>query len=123
MRPSRAARLTQRLDALRALSPELEAVALISVEGVIIASSIAADLEGERLASMSAAMLALGERIAGDLGRGALEQVFIKGQNGFVLLLALDQGALLTALASEEAKLGLALFDMRAAAVELRAAL
>jgi hypothetical protein len=61
---------------------------------------------------MSAAMLSLGERIAAELGRGSLEQVFIKGSNGYVLLMAVAEDAVLTALARENAKLGLLLLDM-----------
>ena len=65
-------------------------------------------------------MLALGERIADELGRGALDQVLIKGDNGLVLMMAVSDQAVLTVLAGEDAKLGLALLDMRRAADALR---
>ena len=68
---------------------------------------------------MSAAMLSLGERIATELGRGELEQVYIKGVNGFVVLMAVGEEAVLTALASEKAKLGLIFLDMRRAVEDL----
>ena len=61
---------------------------------------------------MSAAMLSLGERIASELGRGALDQVYIKGSNGYVILMATGSEAVLTALVRENAKLGLVLLDM-----------
>jgi predicted regulator of Ras-like GTPase activity (Roadblock/LC7/MglB family) len=68
---------------------------------------------------MSAAMLSLGERIATELGRGSLEQVYVKGQKGYVVLMSVGEEAVLTALAREQAKLGLILLDMRRAAEDL----
>jgi hypothetical protein len=64
-------------------------------------------------------MLSLGERIAGELGRGGLEQVYIRGSMGFVILTAVGQEAVLTALAREGAKLGLVFLEMRRAAEDL----
>jgi hypothetical protein len=72
-------------------------------------------VEEDRVAAMSAAMLSLGERIASELGRGSLEQVYIKGSNGYVILMSIGSEAVLTALARENAKLGLILLDMRRA--------
>jgi hypothetical protein len=64
---------------------------------------------------MSAAMLSLGERIASELGRGILNQVYIKGEHGYVILMSVGEEAVLTVLAREQAKLGLILLDMRRA--------
>ena len=60
-----------------------------------------------------------GERIASELGRGTLEQVYIKGEKGYVVLMSVGEEAVLTALAREQAKLGLIFLDMRRAAVDL----
>jgi predicted regulator of Ras-like GTPase activity (Roadblock/LC7/MglB family) len=68
---------------------------------------------------MSAAMLSLGERIASELGRGVLEQVYIRGGKGYVILTAVGEEAVLTALAREQAKLGLIFLEMRRAAEDL----
>jgi hypothetical protein len=68
---------------------------------------------------MSAAMLSLGERIAGELGRGTLDQVYIRGHSGYVILMSVGEEAVLTSLAREEAKLGLVFLDMRRAAADL----
>ncbi|MXX52167.1 MAG: hypothetical protein F4Z39_14365 [Chloroflexi bacterium] len=108
------------MNSLRASTPGLEAAAVTSVEGIIIAASLPDDLGGARIDAMSAAMLALGERIAAELGRGELEQVFIKGRAGYALLKALDENCQLVVLASEDAQLGLLFLDMRAAGEDLR---
>lgn len=120
MSASREALIERRLMALESLTPELEGAAVISIEGLMIASRLPNGLTGDLMASMSAAMLALGERIARDLKRGELSQVIIRGESGYVLLIAVNASAVLTALASEEAKLGLLFLDMKQAAVELR---
>jgi predicted regulator of Ras-like GTPase activity (Roadblock/LC7/MglB family) len=65
-------------------------------------------------------MLSLGERIASELGRGSLEQVYIKGEQGYVVLMSIGEEAVLTALAREHAKLGLIFLDMRRATEDLR---
>jgi predicted regulator of Ras-like GTPase activity (Roadblock/LC7/MglB family) len=64
-------------------------------------------------------MLSLGERIATELGRGTLEQVYVKGEKGYVVLMSVGEEAVLTALAREQAKLGLILLDMRRATEDL----
>jgi predicted regulator of Ras-like GTPase activity (Roadblock/LC7/MglB family) len=94
-------------------SPDIEASAVVSADGLTIASALPQSVEEDRVAAMSAAMLSLGERIAAELGRGSLEQVYIKGANGYVVLMSVGSEAVLTALARENAKLGLLLLDMR----------
>ncbi len=117
---SRSESIEKRLDALRLSGSDIQAAAAISVDGLMIAASLPDDLAEELVAAMSAAMLALGERIAQELGRGALDQVFIKGDTGYVLMAAVNNNAVLTVLAGEEAKLGLALLDMQRTAEALR---
>ncbi|OGO65603.1 MAG: hypothetical protein A2030_02280 [Chloroflexi bacterium RBG_19FT_COMBO_50_10] len=97
---------------MQASSPDIEASAVVSVDGLTIASALPQSVEEDRVAAMSAAMLSLGERIASELGRGSLEQVYIKGSQGYVMLMSVGQEAVLTALARENAKLGLILLDM-----------
>ncbi len=116
---SRTEQMIARLRDLRVSTPDIEASALVSVDGLIIASDLAADVEEDRVSAMSAAMLSLGERIAGELGRGMLDQVYIRGDNGYVILMSVGEEAVLTALARQDAKLGLVFLDMRRAAADL----
>jgi predicted regulator of Ras-like GTPase activity (Roadblock/LC7/MglB family) len=116
---SRAQFMVDRLRDLQASSPDIEASAVVSVDGLSIASALPAEVEEDRVSAMSAAMLSLGERIAGELGRGTLDQVYIKGKSGYVILMSVGEEAVLTALAREQAKLGLIFLDMRRAAQAL----
>lgn len=119
MTKSRTELLVNRLRQMQAASPDIEASAVVSVDGLIIASALPQEVEEDRVSAMSAAMLSLGERIAKELGRGMPEQVYIRGNQGFVILTAVGEEAVLTALARQEAKLGLIFLEMRRAAYDL----
>jgi len=116
---SRTEQMIERLRDLQVSSPAVEAAAIISVDGLSMASSLPASVEEDRVAAMSAAMLSLGERIASELGRGTLDQVYIKGEKGFVILMAIGEEAVLTVLARHDAKLGLIFLDMTRAVTDL----
>jgi len=119
MTKSRSEQMVDRLRAMQAAAPNVEASAVVSVDGLIMASALPAEVEEDRVSAMSAAMLSLGERIAGELGRGGLEQVYIKGSGGFIILTSIGAEAVLTALARQEAKLGLIFLEMRRAAEDI----
>jgi predicted regulator of Ras-like GTPase activity (Roadblock/LC7/MglB family) len=108
--------LVKRLREMQFASPEIEASAVISIDGLIIASALPENVEEDRVSAMSAAMLSLGERIATELGRGILTQVYIRGGNGYVLLSAVGEEAVLTVLARDDAKLGLLFMELKSAA-------
>jgi len=119
MAPSRAEQMMARLKELQFSTPDVEASAVVSVDGLIIASALPPDVEEDRVSAMSAAMLSLGERIASELGRGALDQVYVRGAQGYVILSSVGVDAVLTVLARQDAKLGLVFLDMRRAAEDL----
>lgn len=112
MSKSRTEQLVARLRDLQASSGDIEGAAIVSVDGLSMASSLQGGIEEDRVSAMSAAMLSLGERISNELGRGELEQVQVKGQSGYVILTAVGEEAVLTVLARKEAKLGLILLDV-----------
>ncbi len=119
MAKSRADQMVDRLRSMQAAAPDIEASAIVSVDGLIMASALQQGVEEDRVSAMSAAMLSLGERISGELGRGGLEQVYIKGNAGSIVLTSVGAEAVLTALARQEAKLGLIFLEMRRAAEDL----
>jgi predicted regulator of Ras-like GTPase activity (Roadblock/LC7/MglB family) len=119
MARTRTERMIERLKELQASTPDIEASAVVSIDGLIMASALPADVEEDRVSAMSAAMLSLGERIASELGRGTMDQVYIRGERGYVVLMAVGEEAVLTVLARPQAKLGLLFLDMRRAAEDL----
>jgi predicted regulator of Ras-like GTPase activity (Roadblock/LC7/MglB family) len=118
---SRVEALNRLLRALQSGSPDMEASALISEDGLIIASALPQHLDEARVAGMSATLLSLGTRAATELERGGVEEVLVRGHEGYAVLMAVGTtGTLLLTLSSRTAKLGLVFLDMRRAIEELR---
>jgi uncharacterized protein len=113
---SRAERLAAALDDFIRSSPDVEAAAVVSFDGLPMASALPDALEEDRVGAMSAALLSLGEQAALGLGRGQLNQVFVEGEHGFVFLMSARDQAVLAAIAARTAKIGFMLFEMRRAA-------
>jgi predicted regulator of Ras-like GTPase activity (Roadblock/LC7/MglB family) len=118
--------LTSKMDALKSIlsslsstSGDIEASAIVSTDGLLMASNFPAGMDEESMAAMTAALLAMGERAARELNRGELDQVFIKGQQGYVVMMAAGHEGVLTALCTKNAKLGLIFLDMHRAANEI----
>jgi predicted regulator of Ras-like GTPase activity (Roadblock/LC7/MglB family) len=121
--PGRAARLDEVLAGLLRDTPHVEAAAIVSFDGLPMASALPAEMDQSRVAAMSAALLSLGERAAEGLGRGDLSQVYIEGAGGTVFLVSAEGEAVLVAVAGTEAKVGLVLYELRRAATSVGAAL
>jgi predicted regulator of Ras-like GTPase activity (Roadblock/LC7/MglB family) len=96
--------MIDRLKQMQASSPDIEASAVVSIDGLTIASVLPNGVEEDRVSAMSAAML---------------EQIYIKGKMGYVVLMSVGNDAVLTVLAREQAKLGLIFLDIRRAAEDL----
>lgn len=111
--------LVNRMNEAKQGSPDIEASAVVSLDGLIMASALPENLSEDRISAMSAAMLSLGEQINKEMGRGALDQLYTKGSNGYVVLLAIGTEAVLTALVKPEAKLGLLIHELRKTADDL----
>jgi len=116
---SRGDQLTAQLRQLLAAVPELQAAAVVSFDGLPMASVLPIDMNEDRVAAMSAALLSLGEKASLGLGRGELSQVFVEGENGTVFLVACDGEAVLVAVAEVGAKKGLVLYEVRRTAGQL----
>jgi predicted regulator of Ras-like GTPase activity (Roadblock/LC7/MglB family) len=113
---SRIAELNRVLSELSGSSSDVEACAVVSEDGLMMASALPQGIEEARVAAMSAAMLAMGARTAEELYRGAIEQLFLKGDEGFVVMMQAGTHGVLVGLARTEAKLGLLFLDMSRAA-------
>lgn len=107
------------LNELNGTSADIEASAVISTDGLIMAAMLPQGLDQDRVGAMAAAMLSLGDRTAHELVRGGLEQVLIKGDDGYVLLTHAGDEAVVTVLAKPDAKLGLIFLDVKRAAANI----
>lgn len=116
---TRAQIMEKTLRSLVSNTPDLEGAAVVSVDGLIVASILPAGSEEERVSAMAAALLSLGERTSNELARGLLDQIYVKGNNGYVVLMSAGEENVLEAIAGPAAKLGMVLLEMRRAVQEL----
>lgn len=110
---SRAVRLDRVIRDLLTQTAEIQAAAVVSFDGLPMASALPSGMDEDRVAAMSAALLSLGERATVGLGRGELSQVFIEGEEGTVFLVSADNEAVLVAVAVKGAKAGLMLYEVK----------
>ena len=116
---SRVERIQDVLRSLRAVSPDIVGSAMVSTDGFIIASLLPSEVDEELVSGMAAALLGVGERIATELMGGSMEQTYVRGRLGYVILNAVGSDALLIVLTTPDAKLGLVFLDVRRRVAEL----
>jgi len=112
----RADMLTSILSDLNGTSADIEASAVISTDGLMMASLMPAGMDEDRIGAMSAAMLSLGDRTATELARGTLEQVLVRGKGGYIVMTHAGSESVLTVVTKANAKLGLIFLDVKRAA-------
>ena len=93
-------------------TPNIEGSAVISNDGLMIASLLSSDFEEERVGAMAAAILSLGESSSQEMQRGELRQAYVEGSNGYMILQRASSETLLLALTTKKAKLGLVFLDV-----------
>lgn len=109
-------------DALRMLnssSAEIEASAVVSIDGLTMASMLSEGIDEDRVGAMAAALVSLGTRAAVELRRGNVEQVMVRGEKGYVLLANAGREAVVVVVANEAAKLGLVFLDLKRSAARI----
>lgn len=116
MSDTKAERLAGALNDFLKSSPDVEAAAVVSLDGLAMASALPPGMDEDRLGAMSAALLSLGEQAAIVLGRGEMRQLFVEGQHGFVFFMSCQGQAVLAAVTGRQAKIGFMLYEMRRAA-------
>ncbi len=104
-------------------TPGIQGAAVVTPDGLPLASALPVGMDEERTSAMSAAMLALGERIGKELGRGTMERVFVQGEKGYGVLTRCGPDAVLLTIASDEVKQGLLFLEMKRAAASIAEAM
>ena len=115
-----AEKIQRSLENLKNASHVIEATALVSSEGFILASVMPDPLGEERIAWLSAAFMGLAERCSGEMGKGRPEQLFIQAEHGYIVMMGIGNGTCLSVMASHDAKPGMILFDMKKTAEEIK---
>ena len=116
-------KLQQALQEARGTIPGVEAAAVVSHEGLTIASSLPPQYEEERIVAMVATMLDVGQRSSRELELGELDQVYVRASNGYVVVVPAGTEAMLAAILSKDAKLGLVFLNLKRFADQVASAL
>jgi len=107
------------LQGLVGRSQDVEGAMLVTLDGLPLASALPQGADEDRVAAMGAAALSMGARTVAELRRGTLEQVLVKGDAGYVVLIQAGRDTVLAAISTGEAKLGMILYEMKLAARDL----
>ena len=101
------------LKKLLAAIPEVKAAAIVSAEGLPIASALPQGIDETRIAAMTAALLSLAERSVIEMEKGEFEQLYVRGNEGYLLVLQAGPNAVLTVSTTKDVRLGLIFLDCK----------
>lgn len=99
---------------------DVQGAALVTPDGLPLAATLPGGMDEERVSAMSAAMLSLGERIGGELARGSIDRIYVEGDGGYGILTSCGEDAVFLVLASQAAKQGLLMLEIKRAVAELK---
>jgi len=108
------------LRTLNASSPDIEASAAISSDGLVIASVFGEGVDPDRFGAMCASLLALADRAAQEIARGALKQVLVEGENGTMLLVQAGAEVVLAVATARTLNLGMVFIEARKTAQKIQ---
>ncbi|ARV60818.1 diacylglyceryl transferase [Nostocales cyanobacterium HT-58-2] len=92
---------------------DVQGVAIVSPDGLALASVLPGGMDEERTAAMSASMLSLGERICRELARGNVDRIVVEGEKGYGVLVGCGADAVLLVLASAAVKQGILFLEIK----------
>ena len=101
------------LNKLLGTIPEVTSATIVSAEGLPIASALPQGVDETRIAAMSAALLSLSKKAIIEMSKGDFDQLYIKGSEGYLLVMQAGPNAVLTVSTSKDVGLGLILLDCR----------
>ena len=109
------------LSELNSTSRDIQASAIISSEGLIMAAQIDKALDEDRVAAMTIAISAQANRVVREIRLGRLQQVLIKGQKGYAIIISAGEQAVLTVMLNKNAQLGFTFLNCERSAKKIAA--
>ena len=108
------------LRTLNGVSPDIEASAVITSDGLTIAAVMSDGVDRDRFGAMCASLLALADRAAQEISRGQLKQVLVEGELGTMLLVHAGTDTVLAVASRPTQNLGMVFLEARRAAQKVR---
>ena len=119
MSGSREQQMVEMLKELRTDSDGVQAVVLVSSDAMPLASDMPNGMEEELLSATASALIASGERVARELSRGNIDQVYLRGDSGDLVVVKVNDDALLACTVDNTAKMGMTLLEVNRCAQKL----
>ncbi len=117
--PSLREQLEKILKDLKAAG-DIEASAIVSRDGLLIAADISQNVNAEAFAAMTATMLGAAETATSELGKGIPDRVIVEGKEGKIIATGAGPKALLVVMTTPRANLGLVLLEMSKASDKIK---
>jgi len=93
--------------------PEVISAAIVSAEGLPIAFAFPPGIDERKVAAMTATLLSLSEKVILEIGKGDFDQLYIKGSEGYLLVMQAGPDKVLIVSTTKDVRLGLVLLDCR----------
>jgi len=112
---TRTSELNSVLSTLVSETGGIDYAAIVSSDGLILADTSSEGRDEPLYSAMGSTLLTMGGRIARELLGGDLEQAFVRSDAGYLIATACGRDAVLMAVASADARLGLLFYDLKRA--------
>lgn len=100
---------------LKEKSPAIEASAIISRDGLILASILPKHIDEDHLGGITAALFSVGFRSSQEFA-GGVDEIMVKGSRGYLLMTNAGKDAYVTALTKTNSQLDQIFFELKRSA-------
>lgn len=120
--------LEDKLKALTDATLGIRGAVIVSIEGFVVAAHVQGKSRADhsfaapdtpQVAAMAATLFALGEQTLSRLAQGKIERLLVEGIAGAMIVYPINHDAVLAAMVTKDAKMGLALLGAARTAGEL----
>lgn len=98
---------------------DVDGSAIVTRDGLLIASQLSSEIDAETFAAMSATMVGAAETAIAELKKGSVERVIVESKETKLVATGAGSNALLVTMVGAFANLGLVLVEMKKAAEEI----
>jgi uncharacterized protein len=113
---SKSDQLRSILNDLVTNSTDIVGAAVVDNDGLLLASAFSGNIDGNRVAAVSAGLISLSSRSAQQLNQGAVKQTLIQAENGNVIAIRANENASFVGLTAINVNLGMVFMECRDAA-------
>ena len=99
---------------------DTEGCAVITRDGLLIASELRGEIDGDTLAAMTATMTGAAETAVQELNKGTPDRVIVESEKTKLIAIGAGKQAILVNVVQPKAKLGMVLMDMKKASAKVK---